>query len=66
MEWEVLEILSSFVWFPQEIQETSHTLKEAFLIFPGYALGRGLMDIVITKTVNEVNAMLPGMGRLSS
>ena len=28
------------------------------MVFPSFALGRGLMDIVLTNTINEVNAML--------
>lgn len=42
----------------QNLIEISETLKQVFIVFPTFALGRGLMDIVLTNTINEVNELL--------
>jgi hypothetical protein len=41
-----LELNTGIIFSPQELEAIGAVLKQVFLIFPHYCLGRGLMELV--------------------
>lgn len=56
----ILEVMYVTVWLYtwlillfQHLEKIHHILKDVFLIFPNYCLGRGLMDIAFNQYKND-------------